>query len=312
LARQIVVFATGGTIAGAAADASDHVGYKAGELAIAQLLAGIPGLEGQRFRSEQVAQVDSKDMAFGVWRELAWHCSGALAHEDVQGVVVTHGTDTLEETAWFLQRVLAPRKPVVLASAMRPATAASADGPQNLLDAFSVARHPGAAGVVSVSAGEVHGAADVRKVHPYRIDAFSSGEAGPVALVQAGAVRELRPWPQGQADAALLARVVETEDWPWVEIVASGAGTDGRAVDALAAAGVQGLVVAGTGNGTVHQDLEAALARAQANGVDVVRSTRCIDGSIVPGAPSPFPASALTPAKARVDLLLDLLGRGPA
>jgi L-asparaginase len=124
-------------------------------------------------------------------------------------------------------------------------------------------------------------------------------------------VRELRPWPHGQADAALLARVVETEDWPWVEIVASGAGTDGRAIDALAAAGVQGLVVAGTGNGTVHHALEAALAAAAARGCAVLRATRCLAGAIVeptPAAPGALPAAgALTPQQARVELIVRLL-----
>ncbi len=307
MAGQIVVFGTGGTIAGTAADPSDHVGYKAGELAIARLLAGIPQLAGVPFTSEQVAQVDSKDMAFGVWQALAARCAQALVRDDVAGVVVTHGTDTLEETAWFLQRVLAPRKPLVLASAMRPASAVCADGPQNLLDAFTVARHGGARGVVAVCASRVHGAADVRKVHPYRLDAFSSGDAGPVAIVEAGRVRELRAWPQGEGDAGLPARVAEARAWPWVEVLASGAGVDGRAVDALVAAGVRGLVVAATGNGTVHRDMEAALARAQSARVRIVRSTRCVEGSIVPGGASAIPASALTPAKARVDLMLDLL-----
>jgi L-asparaginase len=207
LARQIVVFGTGGTIAGMAADAADHVGYRAGALEIGRLLASVPLLSQLPFTCEQVAQVDSKDMAFAIWRELALRCHAALAREDVQGIVITHGTDTLEETAWFLQRVLAPRKPVVLASAMRPASAASPDGPQNLVDAVAVARHDGACGVLSVSAGQVHGAPDIRKVHPYRLDAFGSGDAGPTALVESGRVRELRPWPSTGGDAGLLERV---------------------------------------------------------------------------------------------------------
>lgn len=307
MAGQIVVLATGGTIAGVAADAADHVGYRAGEVPIARLLEGLPALAGVSLTSEQLAQVDSKDMDAQVWRRLAGRCADLLADPGVRGVVVTHGTDTLEETAWFLQRVLAPARPVVLASAMRPSTALSPDGPQNLADAFTVAACPGARGVVAVSAGTVHGAADVRKAHPYRLDAFSSGDAGPLARVEAGAVRMLRRWPDEPAVPGALARAIAAHDWPWVEVVASGALADGRAVRALAAAGVRGLVVAATGNGTLHRDLEAALLQARDGGVRVLRSTRCLEGRIVTGGNDGLPSTPLAPAKARVELMLELL-----
>jgi len=122
-----------------------------------------------------------------------------LGH-DVAGVVVTHGTDTLEETAWFLQRVLAPAKPVVLSAAMRPATALQSDGPQNLLDAVTVAQLQGARGVVAVLGGQLFGARDVRKLHPYRIDAFGAGDAGIIGVVEEGRLRQFRDWPSS-ADA---------------------------------------------------------------------------------------------------------------
>ena len=161
---RIVVLGTGGTIAGAAASAHDHLAYRAGELGVAQLLAGLPALAQVPLASEQVAQVDSKDMGPAVWQPLVARCAHWLAQPDVQGIVITHGTDTLEETAWLLQRVLAPAKPVVLACAMRPATALSPDGPQNIVDAVAVVRTPGARGVSAVCAGVLHAAADVRKV----------------------------------------------------------------------------------------------------------------------------------------------------
>ena len=143
-----------------------------------------------------MAQVDSKDMSFEIWRQLALRCDHWLAQEDVGGVVITHGTDTLEETAYFLHAVLAPRKkPVVLTCAMRPATAFMPDGPQNLLDAIAVASAPGARGVVAVCAGVIHSALDVAKRHTYRLDAFSSGDAGPVGYVEEGQLRLLRDWP---------------------------------------------------------------------------------------------------------------------
>lgn len=306
-AQQIVVLGTGGTIAGRSDKAGDTLGYRAGEIAVEQLIAGIPLPEGVAVTGEQVAQVDSKDMAFAVWQRLAARCRHWLDQPQVNGIVVTHGTDTLEETAWFLQRVLAPRKPVVFASAMRPATALVPDGPQNLADALSVASTPGAQGVLAVCAGAVHGADDVRKVHPYRLDAFGSGDAGPVAYVEPGGLRLLRAWPACDAVQGLLERVVAASTWPWVEIVHSHAGADARAVQALVDAGVRGLVVAATGNGTVHAALEEALSRAMRAGVRVVRSSRCLEAPVLPQPQDAMPASRLTPAKARVDLLLSLL-----
>jgi L-asparaginase len=302
----LVVLGTGGTIAGTAAQASDNVGYTAGQIGIAQLVHAVPALRGQAIELEQVAQLDSKDMSHVVWRELALRCAHHLARADVAGLVVTHGTDTMEETAWFLQRVLAPAKPLVLTGAMRPATALLSDGPQNLLDAIAVARHAAARGVTVVLAGAVHGAREVHKAHAYRVDAMSSGDAGPIARIEEGQPRLLRPWP---ADEALGAAVLGLAPaaWPAVEIVHSHAGAGGNVVRALCAAGVRGIVVACTGNGTLHRELEAALVEAQAGGVTVLRSTRCHDGRVLPTPSDRFEAAdGLTPAKARVELLLRL------
>ena len=304
---RIVVLGTGGTIAGASDSVTDHSGYRSGQIGVESLVAAVPPLAGTPIELEQLAQIDSKDMDFATWRRLAERCDVHLRRPEVAGVVVTHGTDTLEESAWFLQRVLAPARPVVLTAAMRPATALSADGPQNLLDAVTVARHPGAAGVVVAFGGRVWGAADVRKVHGYRMDAFDGGDAGPLAHVEEGALRVLRPWPAGEALG--LGRVArDLAHWPWVEIVVSAAGARGDAVDALVAAGVEGIVVAGTGNATVHQALEAARRRAAASGVVVRRASRGLAGRVV-GAGEWPDAGALGPFKTRVELLLELLAR---
>ncbi|MFN3416804.1 MAG: asparaginase [Caldimonas sp.] len=306
--KTIVVIGTGGTIAGTAASAADHTGYTAAQINVAQLLAAVPTLSGQPLEVLQLAQVDSKDMDFGVWRALALAVDQAVARPEVAGVVITHGTDTLEETAWFLQAVLAPAKPVVLTAAMRPSTALSADGPQNLADAVAVAAWPQARGVVAVLAGRVHGAADVRKAHTYRVDAFDSGDAGPVALVEEGRLRILRPWPQGPATGVQSLLALEPTAWPWVEIVTSGAGAQARAVQALVRAGVRGLVVAGTGNGTIHSALESALTEAQGQGVTVWRASRCGMGPVLGDHPRGWPsAGSFTPAKARVALMLELM-----
>lgn len=311
-ARKIVVLGTGGTIAGTAAQAGDHVGYVAAQLGVDELVAAVPALRDVQMEVEQVAQVDSKDMDDAVWRQLAQRCAHWLAQDDVQGLVITHGTDTLEETAWFLQCVLQPAKPVVLTCAMRPATALAPDGPQNLLAAVAVAGSAGARGVVAVCAGQVHGAREVAKHHPYRLDAFTSGEAGPLGVVEEGALRLLRDWPAtvaaGTADAVSLAAVCARGPWPRVEIVMNHAGASGAIVEALVAQGIDGLVAAGTGNGTLAASLQEALVAAMAGGIRVVRATRCALGQVVPHAQQELPhAQGLSPVKARVSMLLELL-----
>ncbi|MDH4415711.1 MAG: asparaginase [Acidovorax sp.] len=311
--QKIVVLGTGGTIAGTSAQAGDNIGYTAAQVGVAQLLAAVPGLlalAGGMLVAEQVAQVDSKDMDDGVWRALAQRCAHHLADPDVRGLVITHGTDTLEETAWFLHEVLNTTKPVVLTCAMRPATALTPDGPQNLLDAVAVVLAPGATGVVAVAAGELHAALGVQKVHPYRVHAFSSGDAGPLGWVEEGQVRLVQNWPLppvGRAFSAIKTGI-EAAEWPWVEVVLNHAGARAQTVDALVRAGVRGLVVACTGNGTIHHALEAALLRAQHAGVRVVRATRCAEGQVLPKPGDVLPDSqGLSPVKARVALLLDLL-----
>lgn len=315
-----VILGTGGTIAGRAAAMADNVGYVAGEVSVSDLLTAVPPLAALALEAEQVAQVDSKDMGFPIWQQLAARVAHHLEREEVQGVVITHGTDTLEETAWFLQAVLRPAKPVVMTCAMRPATAMVPDGPQNLLDAVAVAGCDGLAGVVVVCAGQVHRAEHVAKVHSYRVDAFDSGDAGPMGCIEEGAVRwfhGLSPAPEGAVVArAQLERITSAVALPRVALITSHADSDGALVDGLLMLGgqdparrVRGIVVAATGNGTVHVDLEQALLRAQATGVRVVRATRCARGRVVPGHPSDFPDSAgLSPVKARLALALDLLG----
>jgi L-asparaginase len=303
---KVVILGTGGTIAGTAASAADAVGYTAAQLAVEQLVAAVPPLADVPLECEQVAQLDSKDMTHAVWQRLARRCAHHLARAEVAGVVVTHGTDTLEETAYVLHRVLAPAKPLVLTAAMRPATSLQADGPQNLLDAVTVARSA-VRGVVAVIAGQVHGAADLRKVHTWRLDAFSSGDAGPVALVESARVRVLRE-PPVTAALGVDALAADPSSWPRVEVAANHAGADGYVVDALLAAGIDGLVVAGTGNATVSEPLAAALERARHSGVTVRQVSRCAFGPVI-DADTGDVATA-TPWQARVDLLLELLARG--
>ncbi len=304
LQPKVVVLGTGGTIAGTAGSALDNTGYRAGQVAVQALVDAVPALRGVPLEAEQVAQVDSKDMDAAVWQALAQRIDFHLQRADVTGVVVTHGTDTLEETAHFLQRVLAPTKPVVLTAAMRPATSLQADGPQNLLDAVTVARHPQARGVVAVLAGTVFASPDLRKLHTYRLDAFSSGDAGPLGRIEEGQLRCFRPWPGGVAiGLACIAR--DPLQWPRVEIVLNHAGADGAVVDALLEQGIDGLVIAGTGNGSLSAGLAAAAQRAAAAGVAVLRASRCALGSVIVGAAGELEsAGPLSAVQARIELLL--------
>lgn len=315
--EKIVVLGTGGTIAGRAASAADNIGYKAGEIPVSELLGDVPMPAGFAVEAVQVAQIDSKDMSDDVWRRLLQVTQRHLVRPDVHGLVVTHGTDTLEETAYLLQRVLNPAKPVVLVSAMRPAMATLRDGPQNLADGLRLAATPGACGVVAVCAGRVHSALDVRKVHNHRLDAFDSGDAGPVAALEEGRLTLWRPWPQTPENfqPGLLDRLLAAAVWPRVEWITSHGGLSGAVVRALLLQNqaatenrpLRGLVVAGTGNGTLHADLQAALLEAKALGVEVWRTTRCANGRVIEGADCPIPATPLPPAKARLELMLRLL-----
>ena len=309
--QKIVVLGTGGTIAGVASQASNNIDYTAGQVGVLQLVGAIAGLN--RVVTEQVAQIDSKDMTFEVWTTLANRVQHHLAQNDVQGVVITHGTDTLEETAYFLQAVLKPAKPVVLTCAMRPASALTPDGPQNMLDAVTVARHEGAQGVVVVCAGGIHSALDVQKIHTYQLNAFGSGDAGSIGCIEENSLILAKNWPLAQQKSAQaatenIAILNACKAWPKVEIVMNYAGASGTLVDALVAQGVQGLVVAGTGNGTVHIALQEALLNAQAKGILVVRATRCTQGRVLPRVDDRFPSSnGLSPVKARIELMLKLM-----
>lgn len=311
---KIVVLGTGGTIAGTAALPGAGLGYRAAQLGVAQLLAAVPGLEqaaaGAPLHAEQLAQIDSKDMDWPVWRALAQRCAQLQASSAVRAIVITHGTDTLEETAWFLHSVLAAHKPVLLTCAMRPATALAPDGPQNLRDAVAVAASAGVQGVLVVAAGCVHGAQAFTKVHPYRIDAFSSGECGPLAWVEEGALRwnANRPPALIQQAPAAIKKIVNADRLPRVDIVLSHAGADGRIVDALVANASAGIVVAATGNGSLHQALYAALERAQRAGVAVRLVSRCPQGQLLAQEGGPFAHYAgLSAVKARITLQLELL-----
>ena len=317
----VVVMGTGGTIAGVSTTGRDQ-DYLAAQLDVTQLVAAVPTLATQPIESLQVAQLDSKDMGWDVWRALVQALSEALARPDVLGVVITHGSDTLDETAWLLHLLAPPLKPVVLTAAMRPASSVEADGPRNLADAVCVARwaaDQGLAGVVAVLEGKVWAGTDVRKAHSRDIEAFDGGGAEPLALVSDGQVMPIADavWvpPRGQ----WLQSMSALPHLPRVEIITSHADADGAVVDALLATWpasderrLRGLVVACTGHGTWHRELEPALLRARRAGVVVWRSSRVARGGVESRPDDTWPvAGRLTPAQARVVLAITLALRAP-
>ncbi len=325
MGKKVVFLGMGGTIAGTAPSAGDNVGYTAAQVGVQQLLQAAPGvaaaLGGHEALAEQVCQIDSKDLAYADWDALVKRLTHWLQKPEVAGVVVTHGTDTLEETAYLLSRAvpsgLLTHKPVVLTCAMRPASSQTPDGPGNLADAVAVTLCGRVHGVVVVCAGKVHSAVQVQKVHPYRVDAFDSGEAGPLGLVEEGRVRMLSGAPIAEVGlpAVDMGRL-QAQGWPRVELVISHAGASGALVRALltgpdaAVAALRGIVVAGTGNGTIHKDMERALEEAQQQGVRIVRTSRCAYGQVVGGSPSErpgsFATSTLSALKARIALMLEI------
>ena len=291
--KKIVVLATGGTIAGLASDASKPQNYTAGQVGVADLLQGVAD-DDVELLTEQVAQIDSKHMSFKVWQSLLARVVHWLAQDEVQGVVITHGTDTLEETAYFLQTVLQPAKPVAMTCAMLPANASDSDGPGNLKDALAWVQQTTASGVSVVCAGQVHAGRAVQKSHSHLRNPFTSqaGVTHPLAL-----------------RVPSVAQVLACTHWPRVELVLNHAAADGRLVRALMAQDApQGWVVAGTGNGTLHHDLEAALLDAQKQGAQVLRASRCAQGGVQSRDADVLPhAGGLTAVQARVALLMHLL-----
>mgnify|MGYP006194098525 CR=1 FL=1 len=319
-ANTLLILGTGGTIAGVqnANDASG--GYTAGVLGVDELLGGVTPPTGWCVSTQQVASIDSKDMRWSVWQGLAAALGRGLSDPAVGGVVITHGTDTLEETACLLDWLHDQRKPILLTAAMRPATAPDADGPVNLRDAMAVAAAlsaTGRGGVWVLMHGRLWPASQVRKVHSHAIDAFDGGGAAAVAEFS-DADQVWRP-TQGSWDR-LTVREPQASLWRWfatqarprVECVCSHADADGWVVRAMLscadAAGLRGLVVACTGHGTVHQALAEALEEASSRGVVVWRSTRVARGGVASRSTDRWPATGtLTVAQARVALALHLL-----
>jgi L-asparaginase len=312
---KIRVLATGGTIAGAQATQAD-AGYKSGTFSVDDLIKAVPQMTNIAVLSgEQVANIGSQTMNHEVWLKLAARVNEVLKNPDTDGVVITHGTDTMEETGYFLSLVVKSDKPVVLAGSMRPATAISADGPINLYNAVALAGNPEAKGrgPLVVLNDTIHYARESQKMHTTRMDTFQSPNRGIAGMMNTGkaffySANTVRHTTKSEfaIDGLTVANL------PRVEVVYSYANLGGDMIDALVEKGVKGIILAGVGDGNSTDAALAGLEKAARKGVAVVRCSRTGSGIVdrnveVNDDKLGFVAGMeLNPQKARILLMLSL------
>ena len=310
---NVRVLATGGTIAGAQASATDY-GYKSGAYDVNALLKAVPNLDKLAvITGEQVASIGSQDMNDEVWLKLARRLNAVLAEPGTNGALITHGTDTLEETSYFLSLVTKSDKPVVMVGSMRPATATSADGPGNIYNGVAVVADAGAArkGTLVVLNDVIHYARNVVKTDTTSVQTFASVNRGPAGLVNTGKIFWFEPMDKKVGKATEFS-VDALDKLPRVDIIYAHANMSADLIDAAIARGAKGIVVAGVGDGNMTTPALDALTKAAKSGVVVVRSTRLPEGIVlrnneVNDDEKGFVASGeLNPGKSRVLLQLAL------
>lgn len=279
---KVVIVATGGTIAGSAESAT-AAGYQSGAVGVDILIAAVPDLKKiADVSGEQVASIGSQDMNDEVWIKLANSVNEILARPDVDGVAITHGTDTLEETSYFLNLVIKSDKPVVMTGSMRPSTAMSADGPLNIYNAVGIAADPTSRGrgVLVAIDDDIHSAHDVIKTHTTDVATFSSGEAGLVGAVLFGKPDVWYRTPSEVHTSKSDLAIVPGKGLPRVDIIYAHANMSPDIIDSAVAKGAKGLVIAGVGDGNMTAPALDAVKRAIAKGVVVVRSSR-VNGGVI-------------------------------
>ena len=311
---HVMILATGGTIAGSAASAT-QAGYTSGRVAVDAMIAAVPGLTGiARVHGEQVANVGSQDITFAIMIDLANRINALLGADGVDGVVVTHGTDTMEETAHFLNLTVKSKKPVVLTGAMRPATAVSADGPINLYNAVAVAADPDAAGrgTLVVMNDRIHGAHSLTKTNTTSVETFISPINGLIGTVNYGKTDYFRrPFRRHTHKSQFSVKGITS--LPRVDIIYACADMPADLIDGSMEKGAKGIVVAGDGNGNMNAATIERAAQAAKKGVIIVRSSRVPTGKVgrnleIDDDRMGFIASdELNPPKARILLMLALL-----
>jgi L-asparaginase len=311
---NIVILATGGTIAGAAATGT-QAGYKSGAVTIDAMIAAVPGIgDMANIKGEQVSNVGSQDMSFDIMLKVAKRINELMPKSDVDGFVITHGTDTMEETAYFLNLVVKGDKPVVMVGSMRPSTAVSADGPLNLYNGVGVAVDPNAKGrgVLVVMNDWIHAAHSLTKTSTTAIQTFMSPLRGVVGITTYGK-NDFYNTPQWKHTTNSEFDVTGVNKLPRVDIVFACADMPADLIDASVTNGAKGIVIAGVGNGNMNKASLDASANAVKKGVLIVRSTRVATGTVgrnveVNDDEGGFIASdELNPQKARILLSLALL-----
>jgi L-asparaginase len=311
---NIVVLATGGTIAGAAATGAQS-SYTSGKVTIDAMLDSVPGIRDlANLKGEQVANVGSQDMTFDIMLKLAKRINELLATNDVDGIVVTHGTDTLEETAFFLNLTVKSDKPVVMVGSMRPSTAISADGPLNLYDAVAVAADPQSKGrgVLVVMNDWIQGAHSLTKTSTTAVQTFQSPLRGLVG-VSAYGKDDFYNNPSWKHTTSSEFDISDVTQLPRVDIIYGDVDMAPDLIDCSVRNGAKGIVIAGVGNGNMNKASIDAAARAVKQGVVVVRSSRVVTGTVgrnveVKDDELGFVASIeLNPQKSRILLSLALL-----
>jgi len=277
--KRVTVLATGGTIAGAQAPSGGY-GYKSGSFDINQLISAVPNLDKLAvITGEQVVNIGSQDMNDEVWLKLANRLKAAVASPDVDGVVITHGTDTLEETSYFLSLVTHSDKPVVMVGSMRPATAVSADGPGNLYNAVATAMNPGARGrgVLVELNDEIHYARNVQKTNTSSVQTFASVNRGPAGLVNTGKISWFQPMDKKHGTTSEFS-VDGLTKLPRVDILYAYPNMSVDLIDAAIKDGAAGIVIAGVGDGNMTKPALDRVTAAAKAGVVVVRSSRVGSG----------------------------------
>jgi len=311
---NIVILATGGTIAGAAATGTQS-SYTSGAVGIDAMLKAVPGIEKlANIKGEQVSNVGSQDMSFDIMLKLAKRINQLLSTSAVDGIVVTHGTDTMEETAYFLNLTVKSDKPVVMVGSMRPSTAISADGPLNLYDAVAVAADPKAKGrgVLVVMNDHIHAAHSLTKTSTTAIQTFMSPLRGIVGISAYGKNDWYNdpPWKHTSQSEFDIANATSL---PRVDIFFGDVDMSPDLIDASVNAGAKGIVIAGVGNGNMNKGTVDAAAKAAKKGIVIVRSSRVATGLVdrnveVNDDEMGFVASdELNPQKARILLMLALM-----
>ena len=312
--RNIVILATGGTIAGAAATGT-QAGYQSGAVTIDAMVASVPGISDLAYiKGEQISNVGSQDMSFDIMRKLAKRINELAASPSVDGIVITHGTDTMEETAFFLNLTAKTDKPIVLVGSMRPSTAVSADGPLNLYNAVAVAADPKAAGrgVLVVMNDWIHGAHSLTKTSTTALQTFMSPVRGLVGITAYGK-NDFFTSPSWKHTTQTEFDVTGVTQLPRVDIIFAAADMSPDLIDCAVTNGAKGIVIAGVGNGNMNKSSVDAAARAVQKGVVVVRSSRVPTGMVgrnveLDDDKLGFIASdELNPQKARILLALALL-----